>query len=149
MLRCMFGHRQMVADRYGVMREVGQYSLHVQCAWRITCEDKLVTAPVDLCMPVDSRPLVGDDFDWQKGNLFDKKAALLFPSERPQLKVIGAIAGNAGFLSLALEGGYQIEVFPDQFDECWRLFDFDENTPHFVVTGKGIEGPDSDDAPVE
>lgn len=148
MLCLMFGKRRMVITRRGVEREVGEYSLHIQCAWRLTCEGTLVIAPVDLFTPVDSDEPAETEFDWEKGNRFDQKAALLFSPERPQLRVLAATAGNAGSISLALEAGYQLEVFPDKHSECWRLFDFDdEASPHFVVTGKGIEGPDPDDVP--
>jgi len=37
-----FGRRRELPDIYGNMKTVGEYSLHVQCAWRIPDEDRVI-----------------------------------------------------------------------------------------------------------
>jgi len=39
-----FGARRMMPSPRGVMREVGEYALHLQCPWRIRNGDKIIMA---------------------------------------------------------------------------------------------------------
>jgi hypothetical protein len=53
-----------VTDRKGKEKPVGDYALHVQCAWRITQGDTIITGRGDIfCTPVESEEPLPDDFD--------------------------------------------------------------------------------------
>jgi hypothetical protein len=69
-----FGDRRTVKSlRNGAEKQVGDYALHVQCAWRITQRDDIVTGRGDIfCAPTETSEPMAPDFDWEKGNRFDR-----------------------------------------------------------------------------
>lgn len=138
-----FGPRKVVKDSRGDEREVGEYALHVQCAWRIRRGDRVVVASRDLYSPreeTDDRPA---NFNWdvQGANRRDKRIAELFQNETREFLVQEVEAGEAGGFTLILDDGHALDVFPDDSlsGEHWRLFKPYAGEPHFVVTGDGIE----------
>jgi hypothetical protein len=138
-----FGSRRTVKGFKDVEKEVGDYALHVQCAWRITLSDKIVIGRGDIfCTPEESNELLPPDFDWQKGNRFDRIAKELLQSESRRLVVQQVNAGDAGSLTIVLEEGYKLEVFPQDSEngEHWRFFKPGLAEPHLVFSGKGLEG---------
>jgi hypothetical protein len=137
-----FGQRRTINTR-GHTKEVGEYALHVQCAWRVTHGDVVVVGSVDLYYPpeeTDERP---EDFNWEVlgSNRRDKRIAALFQNETQQFLVRQIEVGEAGSFRILLDGDYAPEVFPDDSlsDEHWRIFKPYVEGPHFVVTGKGLE----------
>ncbi len=137
-----FGQRRTVTGFKGDVREVGDYALHVVCAWRITLGDRVIVGRADIFRPPDEidepKP---PDFDWDKGNRFDRIVKELFQNESRQFMPLSVAAGGAGSFSIDLQDGYRVEVFPQDFEggEQWRLFSPSTDAPHFVFTCKGIE----------
>ena len=121
-------------------RDVGEYALHVQCPWRITLGDEVVTGRGDIfCTPEESAEPLPFDFDWQKGNRFDRVVEQVVTELLP-LTVQRVEAAHAGRLSIQLEHGYGLEVFPhdSENDEHWRFFRPFTEEAHFAVTGKWL-----------
>ena len=85
--------------------------------------------------------LAPPDFDWQKGNRFDRIATEFLQNETRQLVVQKVEAGDAGSLTIALEHGYKLEVFPQdsESEEHWRFFRPSVDERHLVFTGKGFQ----------
>jgi len=137
-----FGQRRRVTTR-GQTKEVGEYALHVQCAWRITHADEVVVGYRDLYYPAEATDEVPEDFNWDilGANRRDKKIAALFENETRQFLVRLVDVGEAGSFKIFLESDYALEVFPDDSlpDEYWRIFKPCAEGPHFVLTGKGVE----------
>jgi hypothetical protein len=136
-----FGSRRTVQGTKGV-KEVGDYALHVQCAWRITQADKIVTGRRDIfCTPTEAIEPTSDDFDWQRDNRFDRMVKQLFQNESRQFQVQSVHAGEAGSFTLALEDGYKLDVFPQDSEsgEHWRLFKPYSEEPHLVFSGNGLQ----------
>ena len=141
-----FGERRIVQDFRGESKEVGEYALHVQCAWRLVQGDCTIVASRDLYYPagwgMDS-PDVPADFKWdvQGANRLDERLKPFFQNERKDLIVNRVEAGIAGALQIFFRDETVLEVFPnDSFEgEHWRLFRPYRDERHFVVTGKGIE----------
>jgi hypothetical protein len=137
-----FGQRRTVTAFPGETKEVGEYALHVQCAWRIIRDDAVVVGSRDLCYPpaeADDEPL---DFDWEHNpNRRDVRIAELFQNETRQFVVREVQVQNAGSFTLVLDDGYALDVFPhgSLSGEHWRLFKPYVAGPDFVVTGKGLE----------
>lgn len=76
-------------------------------------------------------------------NRFDERIKA-FIKNNEQIKVLQIDSDEVGGLNIILSGGYKLEAFPDsskddEQSEHWRLFNRKENSPHFIVTGKGIE----------
>ena len=136
-----FGERRPTTTVRGEPTEVGDYALHVQCAWRLTNGDRVVTARRDLYFPADGSE-ASDDFDYEHApNLQDKIVGEMFRERRLELTVLAVDVGNAGSLRIVLDEAFAVDVMPDDSTtgEHWRLFVPRTNEPHFVFTGSGIE----------
>jgi hypothetical protein len=136
-----FGDRRTVLSHLGKEKLVGDYALHIQCPWRITRDDKIITGRGDIfCTPEESEEPIPADFDWQKGNRFDRIIAALFDHQPRQFTVQGVQAGGVGSLVIELEDGYKLEVFPHDSEsgEHWRLFKPYSDDPHLAFSGAGL-----------
>jgi hypothetical protein len=142
----IFGAHKMMQDYRGNPREVGEYSLHVQCAWRIIQGEKVLLGSRDLYYPAG---YIGKDdeeipagFNWNVHGVtrLDELTRALFPNGGAGFVVQKIEVGNAGAISLRLDGGRSLEIFPhDSSDgEHWRLFSPGEKEPHCVVRGNGV-----------
>jgi hypothetical protein len=50
-----FGSKRIAKGWKGLEKEVGDYALHVQCAWRITLQEKIVIGHGDIfCTPQET-----------------------------------------------------------------------------------------------
>jgi hypothetical protein len=138
-----FGQRRNVKDVRGGTKEVGEYSLHVQCAWRIRHGDQVIVGSRDLYYPPEETDDPPDDFDWdvQGANRRDKRIAQLFENETRQFLVRQVEVGAAGSFTIVLDDDYALEVFPQDSlsGEHWRIFKPYVEEPHFVFTGKGLD----------
>jgi len=137
-----FGDRRTVLGHLGKEKLVGDYALHIQCPWRMTRGDKIITGRGDIfCTPEESEDPTPADFDWQKGNRFDRIVAVLFDHESRQFAVRGVQAGEVGSFVIELEDGYKLEVFPGDSEsgEHWRFFKPYSDEPHLVFTGTGLQ----------
>jgi hypothetical protein len=136
-----FGQRHTVTDSRSNPKEVGEYALHLQCAWRIVQGERITVASRDLYYPAGSvTPEVPVGFHWdvQGANRLDER--LQHFMKEASLFVVQVETGHAGGLQMFLGNDVVLEVFPDDsFDgEHWRLFRPYESGPHFVVSGTGI-----------
>jgi hypothetical protein len=115
--------------------------LHVQCAWRITNGDTVVTGRRDVYYPADgSDPR--DDFDWEHlPNMQGKAIEELLRRGNRDLIVQQIEVAKAGRIHLFLSDGFALDIMPDDSrpGEHWRLFVPSSEEKHFVVTGRGIE----------
>jgi hypothetical protein len=64
--------------------------------------------------------------------------------ENGRLTIEQIESDEVGGFKLFLLDGYKLEVFPDSSEddeqsEHWRFFNRKDNSPHFVVSGMGIE----------
>jgi hypothetical protein len=139
-----FGGRRTVKGFRGDAKVVGEYALHVQCAWRIRHGDQVVVGSRDLYIPPEDSAEELEDFDWevQGANRRDKRIADLFQNETRRFLVKLILVGEAGSFTIVLDSEYALDVFPDdsRSDEHWRIFEPSSEVPHFVVTGKGPHG---------
>jgi hypothetical protein len=141
-----FGQRRTIQDFRGESREVGEYALHVQCAWRFVQDEKILAGNRDLYYPrgyKDQRDEFPKEFNWdvQGANRCDEMLAELFAGAAKQFVVLRVNAGQAGELALLLEGDVTLQIFPNDslVGEHWRLFRPGSNAPHWVYTGNGLE----------
>ncbi len=141
----IFGARKMMQDYRGNPREVGEYSLHVQCAWRITRGEKVLIGSRDLYYPAgytgrDEEIPPGFNWDVQGANRLDELVSALFRDRHAGFLVQRIEVGNAGAISLRLEDDMSLEIFPHDSSEGehWRLFSPGEKGSHCVVRGTGF-----------
>jgi hypothetical protein len=137
-----FGQRRTVATRGGT-KEVGEYALHIQCAWRIRHGDEVIVGGRDLYYPPEESDHSVEDFDWdvQGANRRDRRIAELFQNGTRQFMVREVAVGGAGSFTIIFDDEYALDVVPDDSlsDEHWRIFKPSVEGQHFVVTGKGLE----------
>jgi hypothetical protein len=140
-----FGQRRELPGSFGRTRTVGEYALHVQCAWRIAREDRVIVGSHDLRYPAnytDTSQAVDPDFDWDRDpNGRDSLLASLFENGAKQFLVEAVTVGSAGLLHLRLADSLCFDIMPDDSirREQWRFFQPDVEAPHLVVTSSGIE----------
>jgi hypothetical protein len=133
MLTLSFGPLQQVTNFKGVLKYVGAWALHVQCAWRLEEAGRAVA--------------IGDDL---RGP--DEKAHASTHRLQEVLLANGcatvetAAADAAGGMTLSLSHGFCLTVIPDgnADEEDWRFFAPGANTAHLVIKG-GVIAPESFD----
>ena len=140
-----FGAQRVVTTHKGGIKTVGDYALHVQCAWRIIGPNGIVVASRDRYYP--ARGHLDEDlsqFDWDKPgvNRCDEQVSIFLGKHTETPLVVEAVeADSVGGFQITLSRGYALQIFPDHSSdgEYWRLFQPSMEQEHFVVTGHGIE----------
>lgn len=142
----MGGKHVRAPDERGA-RVVGEYALHVSCAWRLVGPDGILVASGDMFTPADpdSDP---ETFAWDErgANWCDVRLrAFVEATAESPLPVVSATADEMGGVRLTLAEGIALEVFPDSSHaehvetEFWRLFQPGQPSPHVVVGSAGID----------
>jgi hypothetical protein len=140
-----FGARLKTRDFHGRPSEVGEYALHVQCAWRIVRGDQVVVGSQDLYYPADYEDRsehIPEGFDWDRDpNRRDRLVQLLFEDGAREFVVDGIDVCAAGTLHIRLNDGFCLDVVPavSLNEEHWRLFKHGADEPHFVIAGSSVE----------
>lgn len=136
-----FGARYNASLRSGKPRQVGDYALHIQCAWRLCDHSAIIVASRDRYYPRSDAEPIDEAFNWDipGGNRCDERMDGFLASHGP-LRVVKIAADDVGGFKLSLNGGFVFEVFPDDSlgDEIWRLFRPSARTPHIVFEGGRI-----------
>jgi hypothetical protein len=133
-----------IRDRPAKAVVIGEYGLHVQCAWRIVHETTIVVASHDLHFAAGDDPFKNyNGFDPDKhSNRRDERIAALVLAWADNPPVVESVEGDAvGSLRISLTQRYTLDVFPSDSlgEEHWRLLPNSPKRDHFVVTGRGIE----------
>ena len=131
-----FGERRAKKTFRGDLVDVGQYALHIQCAWRIARKDIVVVGSGDLYYPPDSTvQRAPADFDWAEGpNLGDELLLSLFDSDKRQFVVRRVDVGDVGSLHIVMDHDLFLDVLPNETvnEEYWRLFKPGSEEAHFI-----------------
>src|SRR4051812_10247857 len=109
------GSRIHVPARGGGTREVGQYALHVQCAWRLCRADAILVGSADRSAPRDP-DAAGEDFDWAAPGTTRCDALVdevMGRYEDAPLTVVRVSLEPNATLRLYLSEAHVLEVFPD------------------------------------
>jgi hypothetical protein len=141
-----FGSQHTVTTHDGQTRTVGDYALHIQCAWRIRTSFRIIVASNDLYYPADETLTDDDNFHWDVpgANLCDRKMAAWLQAFAGHFPIVQKVtADNVGSVSLFLSDDQMIEIFPDdsltdEYSEHWRFFKPGTDDEHFVLSGKDL-----------
>ncbi|GMW03366.1 MAG: hypothetical protein AMXMBFR84_45000 [Candidatus Hydrogenedentota bacterium] len=108
---------------------MGDFALHVQCAWRFVLQDEIA---------VGSRDHFCNSKSGNTANILWRIDSLI--ADEPHVDRVTHV--SAGAFGLEMQGGLILETFAamgDQRDrEFWRMFQPCGDTPHFVVGAFGI-----------
>ena len=123
------------------VQTVGQFSLHIQCAWRIRSGDRILVGYRDVFVTEDDtegdktatgsnrQPITRRDFLLE--SLINERA--------DPLRVNRVDVDDLAGLSLLLDEGLVLEIFPDAsgddaHSESWRFFE-QNSERHLVIMG--------------
>ena len=145
-----FGDRRMTTIDFGPRKgqesEVGTYSLHIQCAWRVRGPNGIVVGSQDRFYKAGPAPHADedDDWDWSVAGANRRDERLRMWLEGRSYVVQRANADATGGFVLTLAEGFALDLFPDdslddEYSEHWRILRPDDLESHFVVSGSGIE----------
>jgi len=118
---------------------IGQFGLHLQCAWRITKKNGILVGDLDRYDQPDEFANYDENFNWDtvSGNLRDVRLSNILKENK--LIVQAVKADNFGGFEILFENNMQLTVFPNlsnksEYNELWRLMDNRKNNKrHFVV----------------
>lgn len=128
--------------RKGQTSIVGEYTLHLSCAWRIVDARGLVVGSADRLEKSEAAASIPDEeWDWNKrgANRRDECMVRWFGDN---IFIVESIRVDpVGGFAMSFSGGALLEVFPDATldTEAWRLLGAREDERHFVVRGAGID----------
>ncbi len=137
MLWIQFGELVEAPGHGGGVRRVGQWAVHVQCAWRLTRLESILVAYRDFYYDPQGEPL--DDWDTPGKSQFDHITNTLneeFKAFPPC--VLSVVGDNVGGFAMQLSRDCRLDVFPDQSkqqdnSEHWRIFQPGAGTKHFIA----------------
>jgi hypothetical protein len=150
MLSLQLGERRPSPTRADPGREVGGYTLHVYCAWRLARGAALLAGSGDLFTPADpDEELETFDHDAPGATWWDARVAAYLGAAtgdgRPAPTVTAVGADALGGVRVALSDGAALEVFPnssaaERFEtEFWRLRRPGSDEDDVVVGTFGLE----------
>ena len=133
-----FGAKHTGLGYFGKPSTVGDYALHLQCAWRIVGPMGIVVGGHDVYAPEgDARAhLPGFDWDQPGSTRRDERLTAFFAGLKEPLIVEEVLADSVGGFVIKLTGGFSLEAFPSgtvSEAEHWRLFKPGARG-HFVIT---------------
>ena len=147
MLWLQIGERRAQrADERGA-REVGEYALHVSCAWRLIGSQGIYVASGDLFTPADPEA-DPSDFVWDApgANWCDVRLRAFVAETATAPRVVSSVSSDEiGSLRVVLGDDFVLDVFPDSSDaahvetEFWRLLQPGTAGEHVVVGSSGVD----------
>lgn len=138
----LFGSSFKEKNVLGKEVEKGEYSLHLQCPWRIRdMEDSSIKlASGDIYEPRSSIEW-NENFNWdvQGNNLFDEKVEHLFSKEKMILVEKISVLED-GDLEMIFSNKFVLECFIaiSIKEECWRFFKHGSKK-HLIIYGNTKE----------
>jgi len=141
LLVIQLGDRRSVGDQ-----DVGTYSLHIACAWRIAGPTSILAGSSDLFTPTDpDADLESFDWDLPGASWWDVRMAEVATLLESEVVVSTFLADSYGGVRLVCSGGLELELFPNSSSaphvetEFWRLIRGGQADDYVVVGTTGIE----------
>ena len=137
-----FGEDVLFTNFRGETRLVSKYGLHLQCAFRLVDSKNILLANLDMYTN-NSKTEWTEDFAWDicGANYYDEQTEKLMIEVSKKNIIVTKIEANLyGDLKIEFSNGWILDVFVNESsdEECWRFLKMDNDSPHLVITGKGI-----------
>jgi hypothetical protein len=139
-----FGAGRTGTNRFGQPVRIPDWSLHIQCPWRLLEASHLVVGGSDLYFPASPEPQPDNlAFDWERNpSRLSDTLKTFIERTRPPLFVGAVEIDSVGGLQIMLSGSYRLEAFPDASQpdtEHWRLLlNAVAGNDHFVCSSDGF-----------
>jgi hypothetical protein len=122
---------------------VGDYALHIQCAWRIVKRSQIVTGSADLYRPraaseaEPENPREGLQEHLLEEIFTEHDEATHSLTDTTRTMIVQSVsADDHGGLEIMFSGDLRLQIFPNgSGGEDWRLLGLDNPDRHFVVSG--------------
>ncbi|MGF6916243.1 hypothetical protein [Paraburkholderia sp. 40] len=127
-LTMQFGSLRPVANFKGAIRHVGEWSLHVQCNWKIEQAGSAIATQDDLFGPDE------------KAHRSAQRIDDLLVKQGPA--IVTAVSGSEeGGADILLSGGLRLVISPNSApdEEDWRFFDPTSDAKHFIIEGGKVD----------
>ena len=126
-----FGKLLERKDRHSVTDEIAEYSIHIQCPFRILLNNKIVLGSDDLFLS-QFPDIESVDLNIKDSCLFDYKSKSLIQKFNNEI-IIGVDMNKQNDLILYTSNlTIQLFVCNNQF-ESWRFFKFDDESIQIVI----------------
>jgi hypothetical protein len=134
-----FGEAVTRTNRAGQTRTVGQYALHVQCAWRIMRGATVVVGSDDIGYDARGTATAAVADSNQRSTWRDARVAKLVSHEA--LRVTTVDISDVAFARFELNHTYALQLLPmtSIVGERWRLLRNIEPTKHWIVSDSGLD----------
>jgi hypothetical protein len=131
-----FGAKHSRTTRSGETVEVGEYALHVECAWRVRAQGRILVASQDRYEIVDG----SETWDRAGANLLDVRMASLIALHCPA-RVTRVRGSEVGDVCIEFAEGLTLDVWVDDSgaDEHWRFFRPDDDFKHWFFEGGRLQ----------
>jgi hypothetical protein len=145
MLWLHFGDRRWAPTDRDPDRDVGEFAVHVSCAWRVSARGGVVTGRSDIYVPADPDE-DEEQFRWDRPghSIVDQQLRSWIEAHvNEPLVVLDVTVDRCAGFTLRFANSAAFEVFPDAFSmpheirEQWRIFRPAREAPHFVVNNQG------------
>ena len=143
--------RDLFAIQFGERRDadgevVGEYTLQVACAWRISGPISILAGSGDLLTPADPDADL-ETFDWDApgASWWDARMQEVSSILASRVTVTTFLADSYGGVRLVCTGGLELEIFPNSSaaphveSEFWRLQHLGQGEELVIVGTTGIE----------
>jgi hypothetical protein len=122
-----FGELRKIHDQHAGSRTVGEWALHLQCAWRLTLPPAIIIGREDLHYAAEGIEPYDWDTDGEHESRFDRIATSLNQDFATSPSRVSTVLADAlGGFTLRLDGGSCFDVFPAistaSKSEHWRIF---------------------------
>ena len=104
-----------------------EYSLHLQCAWRITVDRSVLLTNMDIIENYDDN------------SYFDKSIERFRKSLEEGVFVEEVSISKLYDVSISLSNSWTIEIFINDKEECWRFFGKGKEETQQVVCANNME----------
>ena len=138
-----FGNDRTGFSRKGSVINVHDFTLHVQCAWRLIGPEGVIVGSNDMYYPAGNPSNRPSNFNWDApgANRCDERVDQFFHGNKTLLLVNGIEVDSTGGVIIRMQGGFCLEIFPDNSvdEEHWRFFEPATEKRHFVIKGKSVQ----------
>lgn len=138
-----FGKLSVVKGWNNKEKIVGEYALHIECAWRITRGTDILITSRDIYQPNSKWTGTEESFEWDTigMSLFDEKIDDVINNGQPPIFTQSIQVDDFGGIKLSFTNGLCLELFSDKSssDEIWRFFIPGDIDSHLVVLGGSLK----------
>jgi len=144
-MECLKFGTHYVENEKGVKSNVGEISLHIQCHWRLTNNNRIIVGSSDLYEPVDETVEYDENFNYSKinSNFRDIEFRKFIKETKPRVKTLNI--DSYGGIEIYFENNIKLIAYSfsgskNGDNEYWRIFDNrNESRKHLISKSTGIE----------